>query len=167
MLRQNMKKDAIKLFEYFNKKQYNNPRYFLDRSERNLKIIDNFLKIFGERTKYDLYDFVCFQFSRLHDQEIKLSCIQLNWVFGKKALSYYNKRNEQQIYFMRLFKMKFKIKNILDKSAKIYYGEYYKKERERFFNTNRGYIHCQEMGILYSHKSPECFRCKFKKYCKN
>lgn len=160
-----MEEEAIKYYEYFYNK-VNDSRFEVTRSERQLKIISNFLKLFGERSQEDLYEFICFQFSRVHKQDTEIGKIQLNWIFGKKALTYWKGRDETQIYFMRVFKQKYKVKNTLKPKVSINTGSYHNNERLRFFNKNRGYLHCQEIGNSFRESNSICLKCKFNNICK-
>jgi hypothetical protein len=49
----------------------------------------------------------------------------------------------------------------LDKTTK-----FEEKEKERFFNTLKGFLYCIENTTLYNKRSNFCEECKFKKYCK-
>lgn len=158
-----MQEQAIKLFNYFHKAVFNQSANF-SGTERQLKSLNNFLKLVSDYSERDLYEYVCFQFFRVHEQDTQMGKVQFNWVFGKKALKYFHDRSDAQVYYMRLFRQKYNIKNIFEKPVVLDTRSYNDYERGRFYNTEKGFLHCQSMR-LYNESNDYCVNCKFKNIC--
>jgi len=130
------------------------------------KMIENFIAKLPKETSEDwLFDFLTFGFSRYSDLNTRYGkgLIQLSWVIGQKAIDAYNKRNEGQIYYTQKFKAENKIQKEV-KKAKPFNESFLNREKQRFYNTERGLLHCKEM-LFISNQSNSCLNCKFKEEC--
>lgn len=98
--------------------------------------------------------------------------VRFNWVFGKQAISRWNKlgaatnakivsKNLKQKYKINVVKKKTDLSKIVVAVRPI--EEKFKAE---FHNTKRGFMWCVANTTLYFHKSAKCATCDFKGECK-
>lgn len=164
-------KNICIVYEYLFGEVSNRKWFRFEPNERHEKLIKNFIKRVGEH-KLDndfIFNYLVYQFSRYYDAETRfgVGIVQLNWVTGDKALKKWNEHGEQEAFRVQEFKVSYSLVNPLTKPVKIATSDmdaYNEKERSRFYNTERGFIHCQE-NALYSPKSNKCNGCKFKENC--
>jgi len=122
------------------------------------KSLQNFIKKIPSRAGEDwLYSFIIFQFSYYDGQKTRFDRIYTNWIFGEKALERWRDRTEAQIYYADQYKVKLGVRREREKlSAK----EYMNRERLRFDDNARQFIHCNELS-LFDKKSVFCNNCIF------
>lgn len=133
--------------------------------------IKSFQKLLSK--KYDIktlgdwfcWNYVAFQFEYYSGLRTKMKGkYPANWIFGKKALDRWENKNENWQYFVQKFLSEFEITLPVE-----YYQDdvdgMFEQERKRFFNTDRGLLHCLQFA-RYSEKSVSCLICKNKKDCK-
>lgn len=158
-------------FSYFYKKILGREYIYTDRDE---KLLNNFSKLLYKRYQESigeswLFDFILFQMNKFCLANTKMS-LQLNWIFGKKALESWKERNTEHLeYFTDQFRERFNIKrsDIVEVNFKEpILEEYFSRERNRFKNKYRKYLHCRDLK-LFNEKSVDCRFCKMKKNCSN
>ena len=155
-------------YYYFFRKVFKRRYQFIERDEKVLKnfsslIYDMYNDGAGEEW---LFEYLTFQFNKYSSADTKMT-VQLNWIFGKKALKMWRERNiEHHKYFDNQFLEKYNIKkkDLIKQPAIQLSKEYLSKERNRFSNINRKFLHCVELD-LYDEKSPDCMFCANKKKC--
>lgn len=154
-------------YKYFNKKVFNNRIEF---TEKNLKTISNFsillLKEYGESIGEDwLFEYLTFQFNKFHSAETKMK-LQLNWIYGKKALEKYKIRNDESSFFNQRFRQDFNIRrrDLFRTSNEPLSSVYKHRERNRYIQSTEKLLHCIELR-LYDEKTADCKFCKNRKYC--
>ena len=159
---------VIRLFEYLYQQTSGSPYFKFKSTERENKMIDNFVYLLPENYgDVWLFDFMTFQFSRYYDQNTRFGRgkVMLGWVIGKKALAAFRTATEEQFYYVMKFKEICRVKNILLTPTKVEFSSNYKNdERKRFFNTDRGLLHCTEMN-LFEEKNKICVICKNRNFC--
>lgn len=163
-----MTKSALILFEYLYGKCIGDNHYEYEPTARSLKIIDNFVNKLPISCGEDwLFNFMCFGFSKFVNLSTRAgkNKVYLGWIIGLKALKKYREASEEELYYSEKFQMEYLILNILTKNISPVNSLSYKnRERNRFFGTDRGFIHCKE-NELFEHKNKYCIGCKFRKYC--
>lgn len=163
------KEQVIKLYEHLYQNVSGAGYFTYKPKERETKMIENFVsklpESYGENW---LYSFMTYQFSKYHDQKTRFGTgkVMIGWVIGEKALESFRSASEEQLFYSEVFRANYKIENILKPTPKVVFSDKYKNaERNRFFNTDRGLIHCKEMGLEWG-KNKYCMTCKNSEYCK-
>ena len=154
-------------YQHFYKKVLKKRKEF---SERELQIINNFnnliQKEYGESVGEDwLFEYLTFQFNKFYDADTKMS-IQLNWIYGKKALENYKNRHDESNYFNQKFRQDFNInrRSVQNKNRETLSKDYKHRERNKFSRISDKILHCVELD-LFDEKSADCMFCKNKDYC--
>lgn len=131
-------------------------------------MIDNFLEQLTPSHDSDwLFNYFCFQFGRYSTMKTRFDGkIMLGWVIGKKSLKHFKEASDEELYWGEKFRLDFSIKNPLRVTEKINMSSYLNQERVRFYNTERGLIHCKELELKYTTLNKHCLFCKNKEYCK-
>ena len=120
-----------------------------------------------------LYDYFTYSFNFWTKDGEDLRCIPFNWIIGEPQYLRWINRSEHYHFYCRtgiLSKVDLpklsELKSVLytDNIPKLDYSE--ELEKERFFNTNEGFVNCILLTTLYSKSSKWCIRCKFKTGCK-
>ena len=160
--------ETLKLFyTYFYRKVLKIRPSFLNKND---KVLNSFINLiqeeYGDSVGEDwLFDYLIFQFNKFSSAETKMK-IQLNWVFGKKALKSWKERNkEYHKYFDNKFKDLYNLKrsDLISSNLVQISNEYKSRERNRFKDI-RKLLHCLELS-LYDENSADCKFCKFKEKC--
>ena len=121
---------------------------------------------FGIKT---LYDYMVFQLNYWHFCKWALDrfdgVIPFSWLFGNNAVKRWYNKNDHWKYFNELFCAKNGIKTEWIENETINVFDITEDERKRYFNTEEGFVHCQEFAG-YSSDSQYCSKCNFKNMCK-
>ena len=101
----------IKTYSYLYSKVNNQKDYTLVPSKLQVKQINNFIELVGERTDNWIFDFLLFQFNRYIDLETRFGkgIIPINWVIGKSAFNKWQKTTKEQLYYVDLFRKKYNL----------------------------------------------------------
>ena len=155
------------LYQYFYQLTSKNKKFQFIPREREQKMIDNFLEKLTLSHDSDwLFNYFCFQFGRYSTMKTRFDGkIMLGWVIGKKSLQHFRDASSEELYWGEKFRLDFAVKNPLKSIEKINLSNYSNQERERFYNTERGLIHCKELN-LFQAINKFCMFCKNKEYCK-
>lgn len=166
------------LFEYFFKKMTGWQKYKFSPSDNQKKQIESFIKLLHK--KYSLFsvgpdfliDYFTFQFNYWSQLDTRFdNKVMFNWVVGKKAIERWDDKHKSWSYFLTDF-IKDKgidrevLFNKIAKKTDISLMETSEVERRRFYNTDRGLLHCIETTPLYNSRSKLCILCKHKNDCK-
>lgn len=169
------------LYEAFYRKVYGNSKYIFDPTEKMQKCISTFIELLDKKYKIEsigatfLSSYFIFQFGYWTELDLKVynERITIPFIVGKKAFERWINRKQEfdwQLYnsnFLKIYKVnineiiqKFKEEDtsILNRSEE--------KEKKRFYNTDRGALHCITNTTLYNHQSSLCLVCKNKNDCK-
>lgn len=164
-------KNICLVYEYLYCEVSNKKWYRFKPINRDKKLITNLINRVGEDKIGDewIFNYFLYQFSRYHDLDTKYGrgIVLLNWLTGQKAYDKWLNKSEQEVYMVQEFKVKYGLKNPLKIEVKIdkeIAKSYFDKERLRFFNTDRGLIHCME-NELYNPNNFNCKMCKNKNIC--
>ena len=161
--------NIIETYENVYQKVYNRVDFEMKRSERNLKFIENFIKLLDKEIGLDsigenfIFDYTVFQFNYYEEKKTRKD-IQVNWVYGKKAFERWQKKGESYGYFNSLLINRYDIEkpiNDFDFDKEIYKD----RERNRFYNTEVGNSYCLMINLNTNPKSKLCRFCKYKKVC--
>lgn len=115
-----------------------------------------------------LLNFIVFQFRIYENANTRLGRgkVYVNWILGKKALQRWEKKPENWLYWNNIFikkhSIKIKMPKVEENLPSIKFTEHI--ERKRFYNQERGLIHCRELD-LFNRYSRECLKCIFKQIC--
>lgn len=159
-----MKENLKTYYQYFYKKVF---KKRIGLTEKNLKTIESFNKLlqkeYGESIGEDwLFEYLTYQFNKFHSAETKMN-LQMNWVYGKKALENFKNRHDESSYFNQKFRHEFNIKKIFDKEEQALSKEYKHRERVKY-RDERQILHCFILD-LFDENSADCKFCKNKGYC--
>ena len=178
MKRQNDFKLVVELFKHYYQ-EINNQRFIFQFSDRNKKLVENFLSEFKKITnsKFIQKEFLKlyfeFQFHYWRNRNTKYGSkgIRIEWILGKKAIKRWQEAKSDEVEWIGKQSLSddvksysFKKKEIKDLVIELNRVE--EKEKQRFFNKRKGFFYCQIAATLYNHKSEFCMQCKFKKDCK-
>lgn len=171
---------------------YGNKDYRFSLNEKSLDAVNDFLIMLNEQYNLStlgenvLINYFVFHLNRLDGQEIKRYSskdkngnilvkgrFNIYDFIGKKAFSYWKKRNIKFDYLLRdnlvLRKYKISISDLylqheeLQIESEINFSE--ELEKKRFFNTSKGFNHCIDTTTLFHPKSNVCETCNFKESC--
>ena len=165
----------VNLYEYFYRDLTGNRKFKFHYSMTNIKLVNSFIKRLDHRHDTGwLFDYFGFNFQIRSTQDINPELmggdvkIMLSWVIGQKVFNFYLKASDEQKFWGREYVRKRGLKNpLISQMLHIENSEiksYKDRERKRFFNTDLGLIHCNELE-LYDSKSKFCLTCKNKKVC--
>jgi hypothetical protein len=142
------------------------------RNPKNRKLVSNLLErlnnLYPSIDGKFLFDFIILQFN--HYENFILARgknrLQLSWLVGDKAIERWKNKSENWNYFNREFCKKYRIKAPEKKYQVNEEGrkEFRSRERKRFYNTERGLIHCMELELFESLNS-QCLECNYKNIC--
>lgn len=167
-------------YEVFTRRIFNQSSFKFIPNDRELKQIENFIKLLEDR--YDknsigktfLFNFIAFNYDYYSTLDYKAgNKIPLNWIIGKKALSRWVNRTEDDLYHATKYATDNKIHLGLIKCsterksnnvASIRIAE--ENEKKRFHNKPLGMVNCLDSTTLYNHRSPLCISCKYRSDCK-
>lgn len=171
---------AIKqAYQMFVRKLWGRDTFVYEEEPKDEICIRNFIKTlikeYGEESigKNFIYDYFCFQTNYWINLNTRFGKrIPVSWFLGKKAFERWKNNPEPDLYHAH------QTANQLGIHIGLIYGE--KKslikalvlntaeenEKNRFYNTDRGFLNCIESTTLYSHLSKACITCKFKNDCK-
>jgi hypothetical protein len=114
-----------------------------------------------------LFDFMCFGFHRFVDLKTRFGkgIVKLDWVIGKKPVERFNHASREQLHHSEMFRLEYGIKNVIRQHIKLGTADDYRnRERRRFYNTERGLLHCVE-NQLYEPSNKNCVTCKNRSEC--
>lgn len=158
------------LYEYLYGVTSGNRNFEFKPREREQKMIENFVKQLTPSHGDDwLYNYMTFQFSRYAEQHTRFGKgkVMLGWVTGQKAFKKYKEAPDEEKYWGEVFRTRFSLQNPLLETLSIQISRSYKdRERIRFQDSERQFIHCNENN-LFDNRSKECMFCKNKELCKN
>lgn len=141
-------------------------------SGAQMKSIENFsMQINSEFKTYEgwWFEYLCFHFEYFCEKDTQFGKGKIipNWIFGKTAYTRWKNRDDEfWMHWVDKFIDKYNIsrpKNIIGLNLEDI-NFYKNQERRRFFNSERGLIHCME-NDFYDKESTTCRLCKFKKFC--
>lgn len=157
--------DVINVYERLYRQVYNQPDFVFNFTVQRRKVLNKFLTIVPFTAGQNwIKEYLLFQFYRYSTQKKTYSSIKnIAWVFGDKAYQCWSARTPEELYYCQLFKYKFNIK-LYDHITLTNSGVYDNMERNRFFNSLRGYLHCKNLGLNYQINGT-CLLCKFKNWC--
>lgn len=111
------------------------------------KSLDKFLSlidfVFDENW---VYEFVVFQFEHYRGIKSKFDRVYVNWVFGETALKRFKERTEEQIYYADKYRRDLGI--VTTKFSVLSLVDYEEKERRRFDDMDRQFLHCHENDLF-------------------
>ena len=156
-------------YSYFYKKVLKREPSFSDKTDKTmLSFCRQMDKIYGESISSDwLFDYLTFQFEKFTGDKVKMQ-VQMNWVFGKKAIAKWQQRNVDHVdHFLSLFREKHNLKRSdLIKAVTNVSDEYKSRERNRFKDRFMRVVHCTELN-LFDETHADCKYCFMKNKCKN
>ncbi len=160
---------VVELYKTVYIKINNNPPKFNKSHEKSVKKFFDFIGNGIGHYHNWWFEFICFQFEYYCEKDTKFGKgkILSNWVFGKQAYErWINKNDEYWLHWVYKFIEKYEIQEpkfnnyITNEEIK----DYKNLERKRFFNSDRGFIHCSENN-LFDINSNLCKICKYKNIC--
>lgn len=159
---------TITLFELFYQVVSGNREFEYRPKDRDRKMIENFIKSLSISHDSDwLYDYFAFQFQRYSTMKTRFGKgkIMLGWIIGQKSLKYYRDASDEEKYWGEQFKEIHNIKNpFKEEIQKVDFSAINDQERVRFYNTEKGLVHCTELR-LFNSLNKFCKFCKNKEYC--
>lgn len=174
-------KTVCHFFEYFFRKVTGYNNYNFKPTKNDLVTLDKFLDVID--TDYEgiqsigynfFYQYFTFSFSHQVEMKLKYSsqfgnAIMFNWIIGKKAYKRWKTKPKEFWYFYKDFIQNYNISlKDLDKGVKIEETSLklvQNRERERYYNTERGFLNCLSENLRYSNNK-FCMFCKYKRRCK-
>ncbi len=187
---------VIKLHEYFYREVCQYQDYMYTPSASDESSIKNFIEnyIWKEHGENAAIEYIINFFESSYNYWVEerqdtfkysqygFSSIKLSWIIGKKAIKRYEKIKIKDSAHWSRFKRYIRSvvgTDVLDKfgverDAKVITDTSFLTKvntieegyKERFHNTEQGFLFCRSMTTLYFHKSEHCVLCKFKQDCK-
>ena len=155
-------------------------KVILNITPESEKLIENFISRWKKRRVEEdslgiafLYDYFCYSYDYWTENGKKPKLIPLSWTIGEPQLKRWDNRVESYQYLYsqglllnckipHLNTIKEKINNTSRETGLYLYEEY---ERQRFHNTDKGFVHCLLTISLCDERSKWCSSCKFKLEC--
>ena len=167
--------DQIKeIYEEVYRKFSNEKMFELNmENDRTRKYLLNFYNVFnkqyGESVDENLIlNFIVLQFRCYEHAKTRFgkNHIYLNWILGKKALSRWERKKDSWLYWNDEFIKRYNIDRpkqicVNNEEGKNFFNNI---ERRRFYNTERGLLHCVELD-LFDRYNKKCIHCRFKDIC--
>lgn len=100
-----------------------------------------------------LYDFTLFQFQYYKGMKGRFDRVYVNWIYGQAALTRYKNRTPEQIYYTNQYKQDLGVRTT--EFSPINVSEHEDRERRRFDEMSRQFIHCHE-NVLF-----DTVKCRF------
>lgn len=161
---------CIKFYEYFYSKISGQQNYIYKLRKQERSCVESFLKQVDGWGDESLFNYLLFAFSKYEglDTNQGRNNIKIMWVFGTKTFNEYKNRDvERNSYYSNLMGKTYRIKKedlIEQESVKLSFGLLNQKERRRFQDKDRQFLHCIE-NELYDEKSSDCIICSKRKEC--
>lgn len=167
-----------KTYQEFIRKLSNNPTFVYKADSKEESCINTFLKILKKEYGLEsigsafIYNYFCFQLNYWKDMDTRFGKkIPISWFIGKKAFERWLVNPEQDLWHAHQTADELglyidsidTVNTTIVGISEITVSE--EKEKERFYNTKRGFLNCIESTTLYNHNSNFCISCKFKKEC--
>lgn len=161
-----MLENFIEIYEYLIQRVNSNPMYGMKRTMQNYKQISNFLERSNIQTAETLWQYLLFQVVLCDNQRKNKYFSTLSNFVSKNALERWKNRTDEMMFLVSKFQRERGLRNPLVKDSHEFSEEYKDLQRNKFFNTARGFIFCGEFnGLLYD--KVKCFRCRYKHACKS
>jgi len=135
-------------------------------SENDNKSISNFISKHPSGDSLWLRDFIHFSFEYYTGLDTHNN-IRPNWIFGDKSWVRWEGRRDNWHYWVEKFRKKYNIESpeiVTEGIGVDCFVQFRENEKRRFLNTDRGFLHCKEMGIRKIEEGA-CLECKFKTDC--
>ncbi len=143
----------------------------LKLTERIRTILKNFTNLVDKRYDKDsigpewIWEYTIFQFA-YYDKMKTARDVQINWIYGKKALDRWVNREKDYAYYNSQYQIKYNIAKPVEIERIEGEKEFNSRERSRFYGTDEGYFHCYVLS-LFSEFNKQCIKCKFNEECKD
>lgn len=174
----------VQLYTIFYSKIYKNDKYVFVPSEKAEKQIYKFIEFL--KSKYGLESigvnflitYFVFQFGywlklELEEKSNFSDRIQLPFIIGNKAIERWQNRNVNfdwtlyQSNFVQQYKISTsQIKDLFKHDQVNITNLAEEKEKKKFFNADKGLLHCIDRTTLFNNRSAICITCKNKDVCK-
>ncbi len=177
---------VIRIYEEFYRQATLKQSFEFKHHPSERKYIVQFTKWFKQRYREQksinvLIKYFEFQFSHYAGISTKYgkNSIVLNWIIGKAAIKRWEDRDIEKGWLVKIrlkrdvdmklskaFKSEI-MKERQEASRKMFdeVNDYEEKEKQRFYNTIKGFIYCMTTTTLYNPKSKFCEGCNNKKIC--
>lgn len=173
---------VVELYKTYYKQITNNHSFRMHMSDNRATMVYNFINNFLDLTKSNfvqedaLKKFMEFQFNYWYKRNAKYGAgtsIQLEWIIGKKAIKRWEEADKKYISWIIRKNLKKDHKIVVKKkdnqydSVALNISIVEEFEKERFFNTVKGYWNCIINTTMYNHKSEFCMQCNKSSKCKD
>jgi tRNA uridine 5-carbamoylmethylation protein Kti12 len=143
--------------------------------KKNRKFFENLLKRLYKKYGASLgdqliWDYLTFQVMVYSDLKTKFGKgkFPVSVIVGEKAIKRWDNKSDGWLHECNLFRKKLGIirpVKEINTLKSISHKKYKERERKRFYNTDRGLLHCFELK-LFENFSKECINCKNRGDCK-
>lgn len=164
-----MLEQFYEIYEYLQGVFLSSPSYCVKRSKRRDLMISSFLKKNKIEDIGALWGYLVFCFVVFESKKSRFSVLPINNITSKNAKNQYDSRSQEMDFTVESIKIKKGLRNPLRKESEkhVFAKEYLEKQRQKFFNTPRGFIHCSDFGIENIYERGTCITCKYKKECES
>lgn len=156
------KKEFVSLYEYIQLRLLGFYQSLNLSTNKNRILVENFLR----QVDFDLWEFLVFQFAFKYSKRSRFRIPPLCHIIGEKALKRWKERTSEQIFMVNRFVQDIGLYKPSKREDKIngVSESYLDEQRNKFFSTPRGFIHCQSYGTLFDNE--KCKECKYNYICK-
>lgn len=172
---------VVDLFKIYYKKVSKKDNFKLFMSDNRAKMIENFIQSFKSITKSKILQeeylskYFDYQFNYWYKRDAKYgqgTSIQLEWIIGKKAIKRWEEVDKKYLTWIISKNLKKDHKILIKKKQNKDYivtelNEVDELEKQRSFNTVKGFWNCLINTTLYNHKSIHCMECNKSSKCKD
>lgn len=152
--------EFIEIYEYIQSRLLSRPNF-----ELNLKrSVRSKLEKFLEDNNFPIWEYLTFQFAIEENRDSRFKTIPYNHIVGKNALKRWQEKSKGYSFLVLRFLMSKDLNNPLKEKEVFLSDRYLKEQREKYFNSPRGYLHCQSFErLLYDEDA--CKDCRYNYFC--
>lgn len=163
----------------FLRKLWGKDDFVYEATGPELVTIDKFLGVLDEHVGIEsvghrfMFDYFSFQLNYWVNMDTRFGKkIPLTWFIGKKAISrwFENTEDNQDLFFAHRTAEQLGLRYRPSEPPRRKASElraYEETEKNRYFNSNKGFVHCLSETSLFNHNSKSCKKCDFQKDCKS
>lgn len=139
------------------------PRF--KKTKSSIELVRNFWKETGIVSEKVLWEYMVFQASLKDNEKSRIFAVNPSALIGPVAIKNWKKRNKIQLHVAVKKQREYGWKSPFEEKDG-YSEEYREMLRKRFWNTERGFLWCQQYeGWLFD--KDKCQGCDFFKACEN
>ena len=168
----------IQYYNYFQRRETGQLDFYYSLKNRDHVMINNFIDLIDQEWGLEsvgevfLWDYFLYSYFFFHNKKTSKgkNTVELNWICGLEGIKRYKSKDEDWRFYATDYVVShgfsFDELRVKKKLNRHLYEFLQSKERQRFHNSQKGFLNCIEFTKGFKLTSIECLKCKFKKDCK-